>query len=72
MTENNNRNYKKYIIGFWSVILIGILAVILFFVSIAKGWMGFMPSFEELENPPNVLASEIYSSDGKILDKYFL
>ncbi|MFW5773782.1 MAG: transglycosylase domain-containing protein, partial [Tangfeifania sp.] len=72
MTENNNRNYKKYIIGFWSVILIGILAVVLFFVSIAKGWMGFMPSFEELENPPNVLASDIYSSDGKILDKYFL
>ena len=31
-----------------------------------------MPTFEELENPQNILASEIYSSDGKILDKYFI
>jgi len=72
MTEEKNKNYKKYIVGFWSIILTGILALILLFVSIAKGWLGFMPSFEELENPPNILASEIYSSDGKILDKYFL
>jgi penicillin-binding protein 1A len=31
-----------------------------------------MPTFEELENPPNLLSSEIYSEDGKILDKYFI
>ena len=31
-----------------------------------------MPTFEELENPKNILASEIYSADGKIVDKYFI
>ena len=44
----------------------------LFFFLIAKGYLGFMPSFEELENPKNILASEIFSDDGKILDKYFI
>ncbi|NCB08430.1 MAG: penicillin-binding protein, partial [Bacteroidia bacterium] len=38
----------------------------------ANGKLGFMPSFEELENPKNILASEIYSADGKILDKLFI
>lgn len=68
----NNYSFKKYIIAFWSVVLLGIAAVFLFFFLIAKGSLGFMPSFEELENPKNVLASEIISSDGKILDTYFL
>ncbi|MFR7875837.1 MAG: transglycosylase domain-containing protein [Butyricimonas paravirosa] len=30
-----------------------------------------MPTFEELENPKNKFATEIYSEDGKILGKYF-
>ncbi len=71
MTEENN-NRKKYLIGFWSLFLLGLTGVFLIFFLIAKGKLGFMPSFEELENPKNVLASEIYSSDGKILDKYFI
>ena len=63
-------NFKKYIIAFWSIVAFFIAAGFLFFYLIAKGYLGFMPSFEELENPKNVLATEIYSSDGKILDKY--
>ena len=31
-----------------------------------------MPSFEELENPKSILASEMLSSDDIILDKYFI
>ena len=65
-------SFKKYIIGFWSVMLLGIALAILMFILIARGSLGFMPSFEELENPKNILASEIISSDGKILDTYFL
>ena len=71
MTENKIK-YKKYIIGFWLVFLLGIVSVFLLFFLIAKGKLGFMPSFHELENPKSELATEIYSSDGKILDKYFL
>ena len=71
MAKKKN-NFKKYILWFWSVfgILTGI-GFLLFFM-IAKGWLGYMPGFEELENPRNILASEIQSEDGKILDKYFI
>ncbi len=72
MTKEKKTSWKKYIIWFWSVFLIGIAGVTLLFLMIAKGNLGFMPTFEELENPPNILASEIYSEDGKILDKYFI
>ncbi len=72
MSGENKKNRNKYIRWFWSIIFIGIFSVVVLFFAIAKGWLGFMPSFEELENPPNLLASEIYSSDGKILDKYFI
>lgn len=72
MNKEEKRNWKKYIVGFWMVFILGIAGVALFFMMIAKGNLGFMPTFEELENPPNILASEIFSEDGKILDKYFI
>jgi len=46
--------------GFW-------LIVILFFVLLSAGCLGFMPSFEELENPNSMQASEVISSDGVVL-----
>lgn len=72
MNMEKKKNWKKYIIGFWLLFGLGITGVAIFFIMIAKGNLGFMPSFEELENPPNILASEIFSEDGKILDKYFI
>ena len=72
MTKEKKKSWRKYIIWFWSLFLLGIAGLTLLFLMIAKGNIGFMPTFEELENPPNILASEIYSEDGKILDKYFI
>ncbi len=71
MTEKKNI-FIRYIIAFWTVVVLGIVGVFLLFFLIAKGKLGFMPSFEELENPQNNLATEIYSVDGKVLDKYFI
>jgi len=65
-------NFKKYVLWFWSAFVLVMAGAFLFFFLIAKGILGFMPSFEELENPRNILASEIYSEDGKVLDKYFI
>ena len=70
--SEKKKTYTKYIVAFWSLIALGVLGLFLMFFMIAKGKLGFMPSFEELENPQNNLASEIYSVDGKILDKYFI
>ncbi|MBT3385382.1 MAG: penicillin-binding protein [Prolixibacteraceae bacterium] len=64
--------FKKYIVGFWSFVAFLVAGNVILFFLIAIGALGFMPSFEELENPRNVLASEIYSADGKVLDKYFI
>lgn len=72
MTEEKKRNWTKYIIIFWTLFGLGIISIVLLFFLVAKGTLGFMPTFQELENPPNILSSEIYSDDGKILDRYFI
>ncbi|WP_321347623.1 transglycosylase domain-containing protein [uncultured Draconibacterium sp.] len=69
--SETKKSFKKYIIIFWSIVALGIVSVFLLFFLIAKGKLGFMPSFEELENPQNILASEIYFEDGPTIDKYF-
>ncbi len=63
--------FKKYIRVFWVLYALGVSAVFLMFFMIAQGWLGFMPSFEDLENPESLLASEVVSSDGVVLGKYF-
>lgn len=56
---------------FWSVLLVGIIGVFVFFWLISAGKLGFMPTFEELENPNNRFASEVYFADGPIMNRYF-
>ncbi|MFV0289731.1 MAG: transglycosylase domain-containing protein [Mangrovibacterium sp.] len=68
---NNNSRFTRYIIGFWGIIIIGISSLILMFYLIANGKLGEMPSFEELENPQNLVASQVISRDGKVLGRYF-
>ena len=51
----------------------GLLAfLILFFICVATGIFGTMPTFDELENPKTNLATEIYSCDGKLLGSYYV
>lgn len=56
----------------WSLYGIAFISIIVLFILIAKGKMGFMPTFEELENPQTNLASEIYTDNGELLDKFFV
>jgi penicillin-binding protein 1A len=65
-------DYRKYIRWFWGLVVGFIVFMFLFFFLLSKGFIGFMPTFKELENPRNVLASEMISADGKILDNYFI
>lgn len=62
---------KKYVIWFWSLVFIGLFSMIMLFVAADLGWLGPMPSVEDLQNPKSDLASEIYSEDGKVLGSYF-
>jgi len=63
--------YKKYIRIFWYVYGLAVVAIFLLFFMIAEGWLGFMPTFEDLENPESLLASEVVSADNVDLGKYF-
>ena len=63
--------YKKYIRIFWYVYGLAVVAFFLLFFMIAQGWLGFMPTFEDLENPESLLASEVVSADNVELGKYF-
>ena len=56
----------------WIIFGVLLLIVVLFFFCVAKGVFGTMPTFEELENPRTNLATEIISTDGKILGTYYI
>lgn len=63
-------DFSKYIKWFWRIVILGVFLAILPFFLASVGALGFMPTFEDLENPENNLATEVISSDGKTLGKY--
>lgn len=63
--------FKKYVIAFWILFSSAVLGVFFLFMGVSNGNFGFMPSFEELENPKNSLATEIYSADKVLLGKFY-
>lgn len=76
LKNNNPKNnidkdityYKK---KFWKLFLYGFIGLLVFFLFASWGLFGSMPSFEDLENPDSNLATEVISSDGEIIGKYF-
>lgn len=75
MNYNNKKKLKqqnssKAIKNLWIIFVSVLLFIILFFICVAAGLFGDMPSFDELENPQTNLATEIISADGKILGTY--
>jgi len=56
---------------FWLSILAPIFGITCGVWLASMGWFGPLPSFEELENPKQNLATEIYASDGVLLGKFF-
>ena len=80
MPKNSNENsskpkkqsIKRILMTLWILFGAGFLSLVILFYAISAGWLGFMPSFEELENPKSNLASEIYSADQVLLGKYFI
>ena len=51
----------------WSLLGASVLTAVVAFWAINNGWIGYMPPIEELQNPINRYATQIYSSDGKIM-----
>ena len=68
---DSNNILKKALIGLWSIFILGIVSIILLFWMISKGWLGYLPPLEELQNPRNKYATEVISSDMQLLGRYY-
>ena len=71
-TDKGDGGKSRWIKPFWICYfsIIGLLALL--FILISLGWIGYMPSFTELENPDANLATEVISADGELLGTYYL
>ena len=66
--------YQKIVVGLWGFFIALLVGFPLYILTVSIDFLGLyggMPSVEMLENAENDLASEVYSSDGKLLGKYF-
>ncbi|NNJ87861.1 MAG: penicillin-binding protein [Eudoraea sp.] len=70
--KSSNTSFYPFIKWFWILFLSGVLSVLLIFLLASWGAFGEMPTFERLENPKTNLATEIISSDGATLGKFYL
>lgn len=62
---------KRSVQILWRIFLGGFGLLVLMLLCANFGLFGKMPSVEELQNPEADLASEIYSSDGVLMGKYY-
>lgn len=59
---------RKFFVYFlWTLLFVTIMAIATAFYAIAEGWIGYMPPIEDLQNPINKYATQVYSADGKII-----
>ena len=63
------KKYRVFYYGFWALFIIGFSSIFGLFYSASTGRLGEMPDFRQLENPNTNLASQIISSDNKVLGK---
>jgi len=73
LTSEQQRYVRNLRIVKWIWIIFGafVVAVLLFFVLVYNGVIGYMPPVEELKSPKDRFASVIYSADGQEMGRYF-
>ncbi|MEE3448510.1 MAG: biosynthetic peptidoglycan transglycosylase, partial [Bacteroidales bacterium] len=69
--ELSEKTKRNFFILLWAGFLIPVIAVFIILFMIGTGHLGYIPDFEELENPKSSLASQIISSDGVLLGKFY-
>ncbi len=68
----DKKKYRGAIILFWFLYSLPVILIVTLFVLISNEKLGPMPGFEELENPENNLAAEVFSEDGVLLGKFYV
>jgi penicillin-binding protein 1A len=69
--KGKNGTYRRSIKIFWIVFSIGVFSFVSIFLAAGFGLLGKMPEFRQLENPKTNLATQIYSSDNKVIGKFY-
>jgi penicillin-binding protein 1A len=74
LPELEKGKYQNIISKVWKYTKYGSIAFIVYLIAVSFNlfWLfGKMPSLEEIDNPKSDVASEIISSDGKVIGKFF-
>ena len=56
--------YKKIIIGMWAGVVFLLITTAVALYGISQGWLGELPSAQDLMDPINKSASRVYTDDG--------
>ena len=56
----------------WIIFFVGIIGFTGLMFAVNYGWLGKMPSIEDLQNPSSSIASEVFADDGTPMGKYFM
>ncbi len=67
-----DKKFRKNIVWFWVIISLPAVLLLTLFILISANRLGPIPSFEELENPDNNLAAEVFSEDNVLLGKFYI
>lgn len=67
------RTITRFIVRtLWILFGVGVVLVVLLFVLIAKGYIGYMPPISDLQNPIDKYASQLITEDNVVLGSYAL
>ncbi|MDR1344638.1 MAG: transglycosylase domain-containing protein [Tannerellaceae bacterium] len=61
---------KKIVLSFWALYVVALVIIVILFVAISKGSIGYMPPVEQLANPIDKYASVVVSADGRAFGSY--
>ena len=65
-------NKMKFLAWFWGLFAAGVLTLLFIFYAITRGWLGYLPPLDELRNPKNTYASEVFTEDMVSIGRYYI
>ena len=63
---------RTFVHFLWGALVSILLFSAVFFIAVWFGWIGYMPDMDDLANPIDKYASQVYSSDGKLIGTWNL
>lgn len=71
ISASTKKAFWKFTAIFWIFFTTMLVLATVLIYGVSKGWLGDLPTFTQIENPESNFASEIISSDGVVIGKYY-